>query len=275
MRFVRAIYLQLMAAALALSARAEVAAPLPTTFARPIPLVWDSVEKHVEMPAMTNLAHFTFWMTNTASENVVILAMEAECDCTVVEARKKLPWILQPGDDGAINVRVNTRGRFGLFTRPVTVHTSHGRQTLTVSMNIPLTPAPSNVSPRQQDVLIAMADRQAVFSGRCAPCHAFPALNQTGESLFEKACGICHTAKRRAEMVPDLAAATRERDAGYWRDWITYGKKGSLMPAFAKSEGGILDTNQIESLVQYLLAKYPSAMTESAPGNAINIPATQ
>jgi hypothetical protein len=29
------------------------------------------------------------------------------------------------------------------------------------------------------------------------------------------------------------------------------------MPAFAKSEGGILDTNQVESLVEYLVKKFP------------------
>ena len=30
------------------------------------------------------------------------------------------------------------------------------------------------------------------------------------------------------------------------------------MPAFAKSAGGILDTNQVESLVEFLVQTYPA-----------------
>ncbi|HMP81812.1 MAG TPA: DUF1573 domain-containing protein [Verrucomicrobiota bacterium] len=255
---------------------ASVAELPPADPQKPNPWAWESTEQHLDLPAMTNLASFAFWVTNTSSETAVILATEADCDCTVVEARKSLPWTFQPGESGALNVRINTRGRHGLVTRPVIVLTSHGAQKLVTTIKIPLTPAPANVSPRQQDVLIARTNRQAVFQGRCAPCHAHPAMNQTGAVLFEKACGICHQAKRRAEMVPDLAALDRDADAAYWRQWITYGKKDSLMPAFATTEGGILDTNQIESLVEYLLKKYP-ADAGSADVNTVRNrnPATQ
>jgi mono/diheme cytochrome c family protein len=36
-----------------------------------------------------------------------------------------------------------------------------------------------------------------------------------------------------------------------------HGKPGSLMPAFAKVEGGILSDEQIDSLVRYLSATIP------------------
>jgi hypothetical protein len=65
-------------------------------------------------------------------------------------------------------------------------------------------------------------------------------------------------------MVPDLAALKFQTDADYWRRNIIEGKPGSLMPAFARWEGGILDTNQIESLVQYLVETYPSKLAASA-----------
>jgi mono/diheme cytochrome c family protein len=60
--------------------------------------------------------------------------------------------------------------------------------------------------------------------------------------------------------VPDLFAIKHPTDAAFWREMITHGKPGSLMPAFALSDGGILDTNQIESLVEYAMKKYPSKL---------------
>jgi len=221
-------------------------------------LVWDALEKNATLPAMTNIARITFWMTNVSSAETTILSTETSCDCTVAEAAKKLPWPIAPGDGGALNVNVNTIGKFGLVTKTVTVHTSRGAQVLTIRVKIPFSPAPFNVSARQRDMLAAQADRQVVFRGSCAPCHASPAAGQTGEILFYQACGICHTAEHRAEMVPELASLNRETPAEYWRTNIIFGKPGSLMPAFAKSAGGILETNQIESLVEYLAKTYPS-----------------
>jgi mono/diheme cytochrome c family protein len=167
-------------------------------------------------------------------------------------------------------VSVNTRGRYGAVERTVTVFTSHGAQTLTIRVKIPVTPAPYNVPPRQMDVLAAKADRQAVFRGHCAACHTWPAAQQMGENLFQKACGICHIDQYRADFVPDLAALKHPTDANFWRVWIVRGKPGTLMPAFAISEGGILDTNQVESLVDYLVKNYPSrvlARPESDPSD--------
>ncbi|HYG21953.1 MAG TPA: DUF1573 domain-containing protein [Verrucomicrobiae bacterium] len=227
-------------------------------------LLWDAVEKSVELAAMTNIAGFTFWATNVSDGDVTIHSTETSCDCTVAQAAKLLPWRLAPGEGGSLKVNLNTRGRFGLVTKTITVHSSHGSQVLTIHARIPLTPAPANVSARQRDMMAALQDRQVVFQGSCAACHALPAAGKTGEVLFVKACGICHTAEHRAEMVPDLAALQSKKDEEYWRSWVTHGKPGSLMPAFAMEEGGILDTNQIESLVGYLLKKYPAGSKAAA-----------
>jgi mono/diheme cytochrome c family protein len=224
----------------------------------PNPLVWDAMEKQVDLPGMTNVAYFTFWFTNTSTTDATIGAVGADCDCTVIDVRERFPWVVGPGASGSLDTRVNIRGRFGLFVKTIDVYTSHGKQVLTVRMNIPLTPALPNVSVRQKDLLVAQADRQAVFRNSCAVCHATPTLGLTGRNLFEKACAICHAAEPRAEIVPDLAALPLATDADYWRAWITSGKAGSVMPAFAKSEGGILDPNQIESLVEYLTREFPS-----------------
>jgi len=270
MNCARAGLIFLASVVLALAAHGETA--IPITFSNaPSPLVWDAMEKTVDLPGMTNLAYFTFLVTNNSAAETTILATEAECECTVVDVRKNLPWKLGPGDGGPLNVRVNIRGRFGLFTKTITVHSTAGTQVLTVNMKIPLTPAAPNISIRQQDVLVAKADRQAVFQGRCAVCHVPAVVNMAPASLFQKACGICHAAEHRADFVPDLAALNREISADYWRTNIMFGKAGSVMPAFAKSAGGILETNQIESLVAYLVNEFPARGAASAqtsvPGN--------
>lgn len=256
MKVFSAFLLCLVTLLVAMDARAE-DTPAPALSNPAHPLVWDALEKKMDLPGMTNLASFTFWVTNSSASEVVIGAVEADCECTVVEARTAFPWTIGPGASGPLNVRVNIRGRFGLFVKTILVHSSHGSQLLTVSMKIPLTPAPSNVSARQRDVMAAKADRQAVFSGSCAACHAAPTLGLSGKALFEKACSICHEAEPRAEMVPDLAALKHPTDADHWRRWITSGKAGTVMPAFALSERGILSTNQIESLVEYLTKEVP------------------
>jgi mono/diheme cytochrome c family protein len=71
-------------------------------------------------------------------------------------------------------------------------------------------------------------------------------------------CGVCHLAGHRASMVPDLLVAREPRDAAWWTKWITEGKEGSLMPAFALQQGGPLSRSQIVSLVDFALANLPT-----------------
>lgn len=237
-------------------------------------LVWDAVEKFAKMPGMNQATNFAFWFTNTSATDVFITHTESSCDCTVAKLPSQ-PWMILPGESFALDVKMNLMGRHGRVTKEVLIATSHGAQILRVHADIPLTPAPFNaaVSARQQDVLVARKDPQAVFQGSCAACHALPAVDRTGEALFTKACAICHNSRQRADFVPDLAALKHSTDAGYWRNWITHGKEGTLMPAFAKSKRGILDTNQIESLVEYLVNAYspklPRASNATSAASAL------
>ena len=60
-------------------------------------------------------------------------------------------------------------------------------------------------------------------------------------------------------MVPDLLVARETRDATYWTKWISEGREGSLMPAFAATHGGPLSDAQIASLVEFALRQLPTA----------------
>jgi cytochrome c553 len=224
----------------------------------PHPLVWDAMVKQINPTGMIRVVSFTFSVTNISSAEAVIRDTITSCDCAVAEMPSK-PWVLKPGAGGSLKVNLTTLGRFGLVTKLIGIETSHGPQLLTVRSEIPLSPAPFNVSGRERDRMTAQADPQSIFKKtECAACHALPAAGRMGEPLFTKACAICHISDHRAAMVPDLATLNHAINADYWRTIITRGKAGSLMPAFAKSEGGILDSEQIESLVEYLIKAYPA-----------------
>ena len=65
-------------------------------------------------------------------------------------------------------------------------------------------------------------------------------------------------------MVPDLHNLQVPTGEEFWRTWVTAGKAGSLMPAFATSQGGPLNDLQIASLAAYLNATNPSKVPPPA-----------
>jgi mono/diheme cytochrome c family protein len=215
-------------------------------------LAWDSlVQEHHAQPG-ESAKRFGFAVSNPSAGEIVITAITPSCGCTVVKM-PPLPWKLAPGASGRIEASMDWAGRFGLFSKAISVETSAGPQVLTLRIQIP-NPEGMLTLPltRARNLQAAVADRQAVFRQDCARCHAAPATGLQGEKLYLTACGICHEAAHRATMVPDLKALKRTTDAAFWRESITHGKPGSLMPAFAQSDGGPLDGEQIESLVAYL-----------------------
>ena len=117
---------------------------------------------------------------------------------------------------------------------------------------------------RNAGIAAAKVDRQAVFKSDCARCHVKKTEGKYGQQLFDALCAICHEAKNRATMVPDLANLQIPTSEEFWRTWITAGKAGSLMPAFATSQGGLLNDLQIASLAAYLNAIHPSKVPPTA-----------
>ena len=230
-------------------------APVPAN-----PFVWDAMSKENTPKPGENSVNFTFWVTNTGPTEARIDAVSTSCGCTVAQL-PSTPWIFKPGDSGPLTASMNLVGKFGLVQKLVHVSTSAGQQSLMVRANAPIPDTGGtaiSLSSREKNQLMTLGDRQAVFKGDCVKCHVEPAKDRHGEKLFIAACGICHVSDHRAAMVPDLTAVKTATNADYWRAWITYGKPGSLMPAFAKEQGGILDQKQVESLVDYLVKHFPS-----------------
>ncbi len=250
-------------------------------------IAWDATLKAVDAVEGGDFARFTFSFTNIATvtdltlitnvtataTNIVsltnsitpvpitILNVHPGCGCTTAEL-PPTPWTISPGGTGEMKFSVDLHGKAGTLFKTVTVTTDKGKRDLMLRIN--LTPAPViQMSEEQKAAGIAAAkvDRQAVFKGDCASCHLKNVEGRHGAELYKNACAICHDAEHRATMVPDLAKLKVPTGEEFWRTWITYGKPGSLMPAFASSQGGPLNDLQIASLAQYLNAVHPSAAT--------------
>lgn len=216
------------------------------------PLVWDAMKKSSSPKFDDGMARFEFHVTNTSKRAVIVRQIRASCGCTTWEA-PRLPWTLAPGERGTVKGIVDFRGKEGEIAKDLLIGTVEGTQTLMMVIQVPLMDA----SMREQNRLLAVQNRQAVFKGDCAVCHAVPSESRFGEDLFEAVCAVCHQSKHQASMVPDLKIAKEKRDAAWWTRWVEDGKEGTLMPGFAKKHGGPLEEPQVESLVEYLLATFP------------------
>lgn len=218
---------------------------------------------------------FTFWLTNVSTEVVSVNAVRTSCGCTVAQL-PSTPWQIPPGSNGPIHVTMNLAGKFGAIEKAVTIDSTTGLKSLIVRANIPAQPgaqaAVGGIDPeRLKNMQMALADRQVVFKGDCAKCHAEPAVAKLDKPLYDAACGICHNSPHRAAMVPDLARLAHPTNEDHWRRWIRSGRVGSMMPAFAKAEGGPLTDEQIDSLVKFLME---SITAKATPQNGQNPVAT-
>jgi mono/diheme cytochrome c family protein len=147
-----------------------------------------------------------------------------------------------------------------MLFKTVSISTDHGKMDLVLRINIQPPPPARPMTPeeRARGVAAAKIDRQAVFKGDCASCHAANVKGKYAQQLFAAVCAVCHEANPRATMVPDLHNLKDPTSEEFWRAWITSGKAGTLMPAFSTSQGGPLDDLQIASLAAYLNAVNPS-----------------
>lgn len=228
-------------------------------------LAFDATMKSVDLVGTDDPAKFVFNFTNVSPDIVTLLVVHPSCGCTTAEM-PPVPWQVAPGTNAAIKLTVDVTGKQGMLFKSVKITTDRGQRDLMLRINI--TPPPKIVMTDEQraaGLAAAKADRQAVFKGECVKCHVKKVEGKYGQQAYEAVCAICHNAEHRAEMVPDLAQLPGPTNEEFWRTWITYGKPGSLMPAFAQSQGGPLTDLQIASLASYLNAIYPSKPATNAP----------
>lgn len=229
--------------------------------------IWSAISGHkytpvtnvVTIPNLVTNIHVATATNGVAPAAVAILNVHPSCGCTTAEV-PPMPWLLPPGTNTTIRVNVNLAGKMGTVFKTVTVTTERGRTDLMLRINIlpPPPPRPMSEQERAAGIAAAKIDRQAVFKGDCASCHAKNVQGKYGQQLFAQVCAVCHEANPRATMVPDLHNLKDPTSEEFWRTWIASGKAGTLMPAFATSQGGPLDDFQVASLAAYLNATIPS-----------------
>lgn len=219
----------------------------------PHPLVWDAMQKSAAPKFEDGVARFEFHVTNTSKRQVMVYYVRPSCGCTTVDA-PRMPWTLAPGARGTVKATVDFLGKEGEIAKDLLVGTVEGIQTLMMVIQVP----PMDSAMRERNQVLAATNRQAVFKGQCAACHAAPAESRFGDDLFEAVCATCHQSKHRAAMVPDLNVAKEKRDGAWWTRWVEEGRAGTLMPGFAQKHGGPLSEPQVESLVEYLRANFPA-----------------
>lgn len=240
---------------------------VPVAPANPNALVWDAEMKEA-LPAVGEATvNYIFWFTNTSQREVVINAVRTSCGCTSTKL-PTMPWHIPPGTNSPIEVSLDLRGKAGVISKAVTVDSTAGIKSLIIkvtipggepqtAMQIPGHPAMHDMD-RLKNMQLALGDRQVVFKdAKCATCHADPAKTLAGgPQLYTAVCGICHDSVQRAALVPDLKALKHETDIDYWKQWIIYGKAGSMMPAFGKADGGPLSEQQIAALADYCMKTF-------------------
>jgi len=240
-------------------------------------LAFDKDENAVSVVNGTTETHFVFNLTNISSAPVTISYVQTSCGCTVAKL-PSTPWVLAPKDHGEISATMQLAGTppGETKTKTLTVNSDKGTKLLYVKATILPEPAPMTEMDRTNNMKTATADRQAVFKGDCIRCHVTPAHDgaghdKMGQDLYTAVCGVCHEATHQASFVPNLHRLPVPTSAEFWRNWITHGKPGSLMPAFSKVEGGILSNEQIESVVTYLSATIPSNPSTPVPPSALKV----
>jgi len=227
----------------------------PPAFNGPLPatvMTWDSDLKSIDVHEGDKTGNLFFSFTNVSTDDVVISMVHPGCGCTTAHL-PSMPWTVAPGTNGTIPVSINLFGKTGTVFKNLTVTTDKGIKTLNFRVNILPTPMPPMTeADRTNNLKIAQADRQAVFSGDCMNCHVKLGEGKYGKLLYDADCAICHEGEHRATMVPDLHALKVPTNPEFWKTWISHGKAFTLMPAFAKSDGGPLSEMQIASLAVYL-----------------------
>jgi len=244
--------------------------PSPPSPKNSAALTWDAEVKEHQVSPGEAKANFKFWFTNASNSEVIIQSANSICQCTVAKLPQQ-PWPIPPRGHGSLDVSMDLVGKSGQIEKPIYVRTSAGEQILRARVLIPA-PSPVGFSTRGSDaermnnLRQAAADRQAVFKNQdCAKCHAQPAKGKSdGRELYAAVCAICHDSAHRAPMVPDLRTLPHPTNETHWRNWISQSRPGSLMPAFAESEGGPLTSAQLDALARYLAESIPTRTVVTA-----------
>ncbi len=184
-----------------------------------------------------------FSFQNVGTGDLIITKAKGSCGCTVTTV-SSMPY--KPGEQGVIDVSVDTRGKFGRVFKDVRVESNDPASPVMLALEGMV---------MENSAHPPMAAGEALFKGSCAECHSTPAKGKSGKELYQAVCAICHDPKPGDSSHKTMALNQEQlaqMDSGSLKEIISKGMPDTSMPGFLKKHNGPLSKKQVKSLVEYL-----------------------
>ncbi len=198
---------------------------------------------------------------NKGTKPLVVTRVQTSCGCTAAMMESS---VIAPGKSGNLRVSFNPRGGKGAVTRSVTVY-SNDPDKPTLQLQIiadPVPPGDEKVAEPPVKRTHEARDRLE-WRGSCAKCHAPRKRGETGRKLYLSVCASCHGKNGDGVMLgkekvgpPLRGGVTSVRTREGMRDVIRGGTGNPRMPGFDSEFDGPLTSQQIDSLVNYILKDF-------------------
>lgn len=192
--------------------------------------------RHYDLGVVTEgeKAHARLFVRNTGKLPLHIAQVQSACGCTVGSfGSPEVP----PGGFTTLDVSIDTTGKGDLIEKKVSVIDALGRHAdAWLTLRVVANKHPGSMS------------GHGIFTGKCASCHAAPALGKIkGKDIYAAVCVMCHGKAGGGAYAPKL----RGLDAKTVRTTLQHGIN-TRMPAFSREHGGPLTARQIAELAQWL-----------------------
>lgn len=190
-----------------------------------------------------DIVKHTFRFRNDGAGKVRIVKTETSCGCTTATGALKE---YAPGEQGEMEVVVDTKGKKGIIVKTVTVMMENNEAaTAELSLTMKLEPPPH---PKMEKV------RNLNAEAACKTCHLENGQGQSGVFLYHRVCSQCHGKKGVGGFARALNDAEWQQrvDDAYIRKVIQGGLPEQGMPSFVDEVTPPLTEEQVGSLIKYI-----------------------
>lgn len=185
----------------------------------------------------------TFKFKNVGDLNVKLVKTETSCGCTTAKGVFKS---YAPGEQGEMEIVVDTKGKKGIIVKTVTVTMENNQvPTVELSLTMKLEPPPH---PKIDNV------HNINTEANCKSCHLESGVGQMGIFLYHRVCSQCHGKKGVGGMARALNDEKWQQaiNDDYISQKIRLGQAELGMPSYVDGVTPPLTEPQVDSLIQYI-----------------------
>ena len=176
-----------------------------------------------------------FEFSNTGSDDLLIQRLVLPSGSAKASATST---VIKPGENGGIKVEVDVRGKKGIYSKRIDVHTNDPMAPI-ISLSVKM-----SVNDR---IHMSQYKPAEIFAEDCSSCHVEQGKGKMGWDLFKADCFMCHNAGRNTSLT-----TMSKKPAGELLKSISQGVQNTLMPGFDQKYGGPLNEAEIASLVELI-----------------------